>query len=67
MNIQIPDWCVIGNRFEWEAKNITGADVVSERIIGYTKNGFLHTSCYCPVYETPFDNLHTGKVIKGAN
>lgn len=26
MNIQIPDWCVIGNRFEWEAKNITGMD-----------------------------------------
>lgn len=64
IEIERPDWCQIGNTFNWEAPHITGAEVVREKIIGYTDTGFLHTSHNCPVYETPFYDLHYGKLIK---
>lgn len=59
-----PDWCYIGAQFEWHAPQITGCNKVIERIIGYTDDGFLHTAHNCPVYETKFDALCDGRLIK---
>lgn len=61
---RIPDWCIVESCFDWRAPHITGKKVVRERIIGYTDNGFLHTGCDTPIYETPFNNLRDGKVFK---
>lgn len=58
-----PEWCKIGVWFDWEAESITGCKKTEERIIGYTDDGFLHTAHNCPVYETKFDNLKSGKLI----
>lgn len=59
-----PDWCQVGEYFEWKAKHITGCDSVREEIIGYTDNGFLHTAHCCPVYETLFNELNDGRFVK---
>lgn len=58
-----PFWCNIGWTFEWKAPQITGFDSVTEKIIGYTDSGFLHTSANYPVYETSFDDLNTGRIV----
>lgn len=59
-----PEWCVIGTIFEWNAPNITGCKSVREKIIGYTDNGFLHMAHNCPIYETLFNDLNNGRLIK---
>lgn len=64
MFIELPEWCRIGNTFRWYVPEITGTEWVTERIIGYTEDGFLHTAHNCPLYETKFDNLNTGVKLK---
>ena len=59
-----PEWCKIGCYFPWKAEAITGCEIVEEKIIGYTDDGFLHTAHNCPVYETKFDRLSSGRLIK---
>lgn len=59
-----PEWCKIGNTFEWHAPHITGLDTVSEKIIGYTDDGFIHRSENRPAYETKFDDLRDGHMVK---
>lgn len=59
-----PEWCKVGLTFKWKASRITGNETVEEKIIGYTDDGFLHTAHNCPVYETKFNNLNSGILVK---